>query len=328
MSTSPTAKPKATRSGRKSKQHLIERVNAQQAPPSKSKIKKSSASSTTKISTEMPTHSTSKSNSNMYNVILFLNCTKKDLALMPNSGWCDSNVPIVDDPQLSYSKLLLSVDQSQNDGVINNRANNRETAPSSPSFLSAQPQPSSLPSSPSSMPTFISDFNSAVAPVNESVASLNEKKTTVIARKMQHIRNNLSLNKADGNSDCFWDGEPFQGRAIYIPKYLIDGVYRVYGCFCCIECAAAFLKKESLDDSVKTERLHLLHHVYGQMDRAIVPAISPHYITEKYYGTLTINEYRAMIQTGPTQYYTTEKPLTRVMPELFGEFREQTQRVL
>ena len=42
---------------------------------------------------------------------------------------------------------------------------------------------------------------------------------------------------------CFWDCHPFNNIPISIPLKVENGVYHVYGCFCSLECAAAYIFK-------------------------------------------------------------------------------------
>jgi len=97
--------------------------------------------------------------------------------------------------------------------------------------------------------------------------------------------------------------------------------YQVYGCFCTPECAAAYLMEQKIDSSAKFESYQLLNHVYGKIynyDKNIKPAPSPYYILDKYYGNLTINEYRNLYKNEQL-LIVVEKPLTHVLPELYED---------
>jgi hypothetical protein len=97
-----------------------------------------------------------------------------------------------------------------------------------------------------------------------------------------------------------------------------------YGSFCRPECAVAYLLKENLDDSTKFERYQLLNQIYGKIydyKRNIKPAPNPYFTLEKYYGNLTIQEYRKLLKTDH-MLLTIEKPMTRMLPELHEETDE------
>ena len=91
-----------------------------------------------------------------------------------------------------------------------------------------------------------------------------------------------------------------------------------YGSFCRPECAVAYLMKENIDDSTKFERYHLLNHIYSKIynfKKNIKPAPSPYFLLEKYYGNLSIQEYRKLLKT-EHMLLIIEKPMTRILPEL------------
>ena len=82
--------------------------------------------------------------------------------------------------------------------------------------------------------------------------------------------------------------------------------------------------KETKDDSMKFERLHLLNHIYGKIygfTKNIKPAPDPHYFLDKFFGTMTIQEYRKMLKTNH-MLITIDKPLSRLMPEIHEETDE------
>ena len=92
----------------------------------------------------------------------------------------------------------------------------------------------------------------------------------------------------------------------------------VYGCFCSPECAVAYLMNESIDSSTKFERYHLLNHIYTKIydyKKNIKPSPNPHYMLEKYYGNLSIQEYRSLLRN-ERLFLIVDKPLTKVLPEL------------
>ena len=104
----------------------------------------------------------------------------------------------------------------------------------------------------------------------------------------------------------------------------MDGTVHGYGSFCRPECAAAFLMKENVDDSTKFERYHLLNHIYGKVydyRRNIKPAPNPYYTLDKFYGNLSIQEYRRLLKSDHL-LVVIDKPLTRILPELHEDNEE------
>ena len=135
------------------------------------------------------------------------------------------------------------------------------------------------------------------------------------------LHNNDILDK---KSDCFWCNYGFSNPPIFIPKNERNGIIQVYGCFCSPECAVAYLKSESIDTSTMWERYALLNNIYSKIynyTKNIKPAPNPFYTLEKYYGNLTIQEYRKLLKN-ERLLFVVDKPLTKIMPELYEENNE------
>jgi hypothetical protein len=133
--------------------------------------------------------------------------------------------------------------------------------------------------------------------------------------KIQLYKNAL---QSDKKSACFWCTYDYDNTTCYIPKYEMDGTIYGYGSFCRPECAVAYLMKENIDDSTKFERYHLLNQIYSKVyncKKNIKPAPNPYYLLDKFYGNLSIQEYRKLLKTEHL-LLVIDKPLTRILPEL------------
>jgi hypothetical protein len=150
----------------------------------------------------------------------------------------------------------------------------------------------------------------------EEDASVNMKDINIKLKKIKlQLYNNTNPEK---KSACFWCTYSFDNQTCYIPKYEMDGQLYGYGSFCRPECAAAYLLKENIDDSTKFERYHLLNQIYCRVydyKKNIKPAPNPFYLLEKYYGNLSIQEYRKLLKS-EHMLLVVEKPMTRILPEL------------
>ena len=176
--------------------------------------------------------------------------------------------------------------------------------------------------------TYSSDINSYSNDYDDSDDALySSKNEREIWKKINQLK--LSFHKSDicnnmggtQRSACFWCTCEFDSPAIYIPKSLSKDVYNVYGCFCSPECAAAFLMNENVDTSTRFERYHLLNSLYGKIykyEKSIKIAPNPFYLLNKYYGNLTIQEYRKLFQSDQ-MIYVVNKPLTHILPELYED---------
>lgn len=141
-------------------------------------------------------------------------------------------------------------------------------------------------------------------------------------KKLHNLIKNFHFNNiSDKKTACFWCSYDFSNPPIYIPKNINGNTYNVYGCFCSPECGCAYLMNENIDNSVKFERYYLLNNIYCKIynyEKNIKPAPSPFYLLEKYMGTLTIQEYRKVLEN-ERLLIIIDKPLTPILPELFFE---------
>ena len=159
---------------------------------------------------------------------------------------------------------------------------------------------------------------STVVQDNSDSESESDKMSS-IWKKLKELAVNLHTNNiSDKKSACFWCTCDFDNPPIFIPKHELNDTYHCYGCFCSPECAAAFLFKEQLDTAIKFERYHLINHLYCKIynyEKNVKPAPDPYYTLNKYYGNLTIQEYRRLLKN-ERLLLVVDKPLTRILPEL------------
>lgn len=142
----------------------------------------------------------------------------------------------------------------------------------------------------------------------------------IIENKLHDLQYNFHNNtKYSEKSDCFWCTCSFDTPPVYIPTSVgPDGTYSVYGNFCIPECAVAYLMNEHIDNSIKYERYALIHNMYHDIykhDDGFKPAPTPYYTLDKYYGNLTIEEYRSLHKTSKL-VLVINKPITKIFPEI------------
>ena len=137
--------------------------------------------------------------------------------------------------------------------------------------------------------------------------------------KLKKLKINLIKNfNLDKKAACFWCTYDYDNHPCYIPKYEINGELFGYGSFCRPECAVAYLMKENIDDSTKFERYQLLNQIYSKVynfKKNIKPAPNPFFLLDKFYGNLSIQEYRKLLKS-EHMLLVIEKPMTRILPEL------------
>lgn len=150
----------------------------------------------------------------------------------------------------------------------------------------------------------------------------NEPTMKEINAKLKKLKIALYKNELnDKKSACFWCCYDFDNVPCCIPKHELNDTIHGYGSFCRPECAVAYLFKENIDDSVRFERYYLLNSIYAKVynyNQNIKPAPDPHYLLEKFYGNLTIQEYRKLLNSQHL-LLCLEKPMTRVLPEIHDD---------
>ena len=143
--------------------------------------------------------------------------------------------------------------------------------------------------------------------------------------KLEILKKKLRTNNvSDRKSACFWCTCNFDNPSTHIPMKYENGSYDVYGCFCSPECAVAYLKKETIDTSTLWERYSLLNNIYSKIydyKKNIKPAPSPYFTLDKYYGNLSIQEYRKLLNNDRLLLIV-DKPMTKILPELYEENNE------
>ena len=233
------------------------------------------------------------------NIILHLKCSIKDLS--ENSEFNIKNNTI---ESFTFAKNDLSyqvIDSCEGNSIVNNN------------FKNVYNIESDLLHKTSDKTTLISTLNKKYT--NEIDENCETKD---VWRKLKLLEQNLHVNNiSDKKSACFWCSNDFDNPSIYIPKHYIKDTYHVYGCFCTPECGVAHLMNENIDSSTKFERYHLMNHIYSKIydyTKNIKPAPDPHYMLDKYYGNLTIQEYRALLKS-ERLFLIVDKPLTRILPE-------------
>uniref|UniRef100_A0A6C0BR81 MYM-type domain-containing protein n=1 Tax=viral metagenome TaxID=1070528 RepID=A0A6C0BR81_9ZZZZ len=147
----------------------------------------------------------------------------------------------------------------------------------------------------------------------------NDVDMKVINKKIIELSNRISLDNISSKmSGCFHCTCEFDTQTIYIPKHESNGTYHCYGCFCSPECATGYLMEEMLDTSERFERYSLLNNLYCKIydyKKNITPAPNPYYTLDKFYGTLTIQQYRELLKHERI-LLVVDRPLTRSIPEV------------
>lgn len=168
--------------------------------------------------------------------------------------------------------------------------------------------------------------NTAIPLINDNPKSDSEPEEDVsmkdIVSKLKSLKISLYKDELqDKKSACFWCTYEFDNPPCYIPKHQFEDRIYGYGSFCRPECAVAYLMKENIDDSSRFERYNILNNIYSKIynfSKNIKPAPNPFYVLDKFYGNLSIQEYRKLLNSEHL-LLVIDKPMTRILPELFED---------
>jgi len=247
----------------------------------------------------------SEAQPSIMNIILHLKCSMQDLI-----EHTKKTQQTISDP-LTYNPTIPPIIMTYNDTDKSNFSAYSKTEPDVVAYVEPSASNCSTP--------VLCDLCSIKIDVVDNVETDFAINTKELYSKLKQIKLQLYKNGlSDKKSACFWCTYDFDNPACYIPKYEIDRKVHGYGSFCRPECAAAFLMQETIDDSTKFERYHLLNQIYGKIydyKKNIKPAPNPYYLLDKFYGNLSIQEYRKLLKS-EHMFLVVEKPMTRVLPEL------------
>ena len=82
--------------------------------------------------------------------------------------------------------------------------------------------------------------------------------------------------------------------------------------------ACSYLFNQNIDDNTKYERYQMLNYIYGKIynyTKNIKPAPNPYYSLSKFYGNLSIQEYRQLLEYDRL-LLVIDKPLSKIYPEM------------
>jgi hypothetical protein len=104
---------------------------------------------------------------------------------------------------------------------------------------------------------------------------------------------------------CLWCCEQFSWKPAVIPSRYesdvmngqIKGQYRVYGNFCCPECALSYLLQEHIDTNARWERISWMHLIYGKVSGGRLYPAPSRMTLKKFGGIYSIEEFRDLAIT-------------------------------
>lgn len=173
-----------------------------------------------------------------------------------------------------------------------------------------QPQPFDFMENAFDMAASITDVYSGPI-MTESEVETKAATTTTVAPVVEPLpvftRMDLNLYSREGgvievpektDIACFWCAHQFEGRPVFLPYDEKDGVWHVYGNFCCPECALAYCIDEKEDQQLRWEKIALLHRLYANVIGGRIYPAPARTVLKLFGGRLSIDEYRATVRRG------------------------------
>lgn len=137
----------------------------------------------------------------------------------------------------------------------------------------------------------INEFKNKFGTFRDDSSTSKEIKIHTVKIGLDEDSNGHIIVPQHTNIVCWWDTCPFDGEPYFIPERYYDGKFYVFGCFCSVNCAAAY--NLNLGDYKFTDRHSLLkwmYHISPKCDIYIPPQPVP--ILTQFGGCVTIEEYR------------------------------------
>ena len=257
------------------------------------------------------------------NVILHLKCSLSDINVYNEDRNTLLSNPLEYNPAVPPSIVTFNDKDTTDKYASYNNSTNNETHTNNKSDKTAYELPLTIQPE---VPHICSKCNENVPDFFDSNQDNSDNiQTKDLSSKLKALKIRLyKASNQDKKSACFWCTYEYDNPACYIPKFELNDEMCGYGSFCRPECAVAYLMKENIDDTVKFERYHLINQIYGKAsgyNKNIKPAPDPYYLLDKFYGNLTIQEYRKLLKT-EQMLLVVEKPMTRILPELHDDVED------
>ena len=266
---------------------------------------------------------------NKPNIILHLNCKLNDIITGDlNYDPTVYNIKEFDNMNITYDYIekkhdndpINNEDSLNNINLLNTNSNTSSNIISNASSNASSNANSNANSNTDNTNNLLEEnlLNNSNFLINNNDKNLYNK---AISKKLEDLSKQLKTNNINKKSACFWCTYNFDNHTILIPKYEIKNTYYCYGNFCSPECACSYLMNENIESSQKFERYYLLNNIYGKIydyEKNIKLAPSPYYTLEKFYGNLSIQEYRKLLKH-ERLLLVVDKPLSKLTPELYDE---------
>ena len=158
----------------------------------------------------------------------------------------------------------------------------------------------------------LEDWNSNLFETNDS--NTYDKKTDSIMKHFVDSTKQKMWPKST-NIHCYWCCHKFKSRPCALPFRYEKDTYKVYGCFCSPECAAAYNFNDLQDSDLRWERYSLLNMMYKkiyQNSNVKIKLAPPRQCLNIFGGPLTITQFRTTLENYNKTYVLNFPPMTSI----------------
>lgn len=117
---------------------------------------------------------------------------------------------------------------------------------------------------------------------------------------------------------CWWCCHPFETKPVVLPTDLIEEEFKVEGCFCCPECAAAY-NHANYHQHAERSNYNLLNMLYKRFneDSQIPIKLAPPKLCLRIFGgNLSIEEFRQNCSNYYQEFTTISPPMISIIPQI------------
>jgi len=142
---------------------------------------------------------------------------------------------------------------------------------------------------------------------NKNIYKTNVKFITIEENGVQDIVENTDIA-------CWWCTHNFEGIPCVIPEKLYNETYYVFGCFCCVNCAAKYISE--MNDYNAGNRYCLLKKLYNMANdnNNDIPLAPDRRIFKKFGGILTYDDYRKNCHRVTKEFRYIMPPMMSIVP--------------
>ena len=117
---------------------------------------------------------------------------------------------------------------------------------------------------------------------------------------------------------CWWCCHPFETKPVVLPTDLIEEEFKVEGCFCCPECAAAYNHANYHQHAERSNYnlLNMLYKRYNDDSQIPIKLAPPKLCLRIFGGNLSIEEFRQNCSNYYQEFTTISAPMISIIPQI------------